>query len=67
MRAEWKSELGNLSHEYFKWLGNLTYKDLVKLAKHILMTDAEDRIYAWPKVTIKQVLSVLESCHSSKD
>jgi hypothetical protein len=35
-RSGWKSENGNLTHEFFKWLGNLSLADLAKLAKHIL-------------------------------
>ena len=38
-KAGWKPKTGNLSHEFFRWLGNLSFEDLAKLAKHILNHD----------------------------
>ena len=35
-KTNWNPESGNLTREFFKWLGNLTYEDLAKLARHIL-------------------------------
>jgi len=54
-------------HEFFKWLGNLSYDDMAKLAKHILQIDTGERTQNYPKVTIKQVSSVLESCYIHKN
>ena len=63
----WKPETGNLSHEFFRWLGNLFFEDLVKLAKHILNHDTGKQNLRYPKVTIKAISSVLESCHTAKE
>lgn len=56
-----------LSREYFKWLGNLSLNDLERLAKHLLNQSGEKRKFSYPKVTIKSISSVLESCYSTKD
>ena len=56
-----------LSREYFKWLGNLTLKDLERLAKHLFNDSEEKRKFPYPKVTIKAISSVLESCYSTKE
>jgi len=66
-RASWKSESGNLTHEFFKWLGNLFYDDMAKLAKYILQIDAGERTQDYSKVTITQVSLVLESCYTCKE
>ena len=56
-----------MSREYFKWLGNLTLHDLERLANHLLNQSGEKRKFPYPKVTIKAISSVLESCYSTKD
>jgi len=52
-RIDWKSELGNLTYEFFKCLENHSYDDMAKLAKHILQIDTEERAQDNPKVMIK--------------
>jgi len=49
----WKLESRNLTHEFFKWLENLSYDDMAKLAKHILQINTRERVQDYPKVTIK--------------
>nr|PNR52963.1 hypothetical protein PHYPA_009338 [Physcomitrium patens] len=66
-KENWKQESCMLSHEYFKWLGNLSLNDLERLMKHLLNQCGEKRKFSYPKVTIKSILSVLESCYSTKD
>ena len=56
-----------LRREYFKWLGNLSLQDLERLAKHLLNQSKKKRKFPYPKVTIKSILSVLESCYSMKE
>ncbi|KAG0596240.1 hypothetical protein M758_UG236000 [Ceratodon purpureus] len=52
---------------FFKWLGNLTEADHQKMCKHILHKSGPSRKYTYPKVTIKQNMSVLEDCYSVKE
>nr|PNR52876.1 hypothetical protein PHYPA_009251 [Physcomitrium patens] len=66
-KENWKQESCMLSREYFKWLGNLSLNDLERLAKHLLNQSREKRKFPYPKVTIKSISSVLESCYSMKD
>ena len=66
-KENWKQESCMLSREYFKWLGNLSLQDLEKLAKHLLNQSGEKRKFPYPKVTIKSISSMLESCYSTKD
>ena len=66
-KENWKQESCTLSREYFKWLGNLSLQDLERLAKHLLNQSGEKRKFLYPKVTIKSISSVLESCYSPKD
>ena len=56
-----------LSREYFKWLGNLSLQDLERLATHLLNQSGEKRKFLYPKVMIKAISSVLESCYSTKE
>ena len=56
-----------LSSEYFKWLGNLSLKDLERLARHLLNQSGEKKKFPYPKVTIKSISSVLESCYNMKE
>ena len=63
----WRSERGILNHEFFKWLGNLTYDDLNKMALYILMEKTKPRTFWYPKVTIKQNNTVLDSCFTYKE
>nr|PNR27966.1 hypothetical protein PHYPA_028558 [Physcomitrium patens] len=66
-KENWKQESCMLSREYFKWLGNLSLNDLERLAKHLLNQSGEKQKFPYPKVTIKSISSVLESCYSTKD
>nr|PNR39184.1 hypothetical protein PHYPA_019462 [Physcomitrium patens] len=66
-KENWKQESCMLRREYFKWLGNLSLNDLERLAKHLLNQSGEKRKFPYPKVTIKSISSVLESCYSTKD
>ena len=66
-KENWKQESCLLSREYFKWLGNLSLQDLERLAMHLLNQSGEKRKFPYPKVTIKAISSVLESCYSMKE
>ena len=66
-KENWKQESCILSREYFKWLGNLILKDLERLAKHLLNEPKENQKFSYPKVTIKAISSVLESCYNTKE
>ena len=66
-KENWKQESCMLSHEYFKWLDNLSLQDLERLAMHLLNQSGEKRKFPYPKVTIKAISSVLESCYSTKE
>nr|PNR28878.1 hypothetical protein PHYPA_027570 [Physcomitrium patens] len=66
-KENWKQESCMLSREYFKWLGNLSLNDLERLTKYPLNQSGEKRKFPYPKVTIKSISSVLESCYSTKD
>ena len=66
-KENWKQESCFLSREYFKWLGNLSLQDLERLAMHLLNQSGEKRKFPYPKVTIKAISSVLESCYSTKE
>jgi hypothetical protein len=66
-KTTWNPESGNLTREFFKWLGNLTYEDLAKLAGHILNVENPKWNYGYPKVTIKAISSVLDRCYSTKE
>ena len=56
-----------LNREYFKWLGNLSLQDLERLAKHLLNQCGEKQKFPYPKVMIKSISSVLESCYNTKE
>jgi hypothetical protein len=64
----WRPEKeGVLNREFFKWLGNLTEADHRKFCKHILNRSGDSHVYAYPKVTMKTISSVLIGCYSAKD
>ena len=56
-----------LTHEFFKFLGNLSYQELGKLAKFILNIPYAKRKPPYPKVTIKAITKVLDSHYTTKD
>ena len=66
-KENWKQESCMLNREYFKWLSNLSLQDLERLAKHLLNQFGEKRKFPYPKVTIKVISSVLESCYNTKE
>ena len=66
-KENWKQESCMLSREYFKWLGNLSLQDLERLATHLLNQSGKKRKFPYPKVTIKAISFVLESCYSMKE
>jgi CRISPR/Cas system CSM-associated protein Csm2 small subunit len=64
----WRPEKeGVLNQEFFKWLGNLTEAYHRKFCKHILNRSGESHVYAYPKVTMKTISSVLIGCYNAKD
>jgi CRISPR/Cas system CSM-associated protein Csm2 small subunit len=64
----WRLEKeGILNQEFFKWLGNLTEADHRKFCKYILNRSGESHVYAYLKVTMKMIPSVLIGCYSAKD
>jgi hypothetical protein len=64
----WRLEKeGVFNCEFFKWLGNLTKADYRKFYKHIFNQSGENHVYAYPKVTMKTISSMLISCYSAKD
>ena len=66
-KATWKPEQGNLTHEFFKVLGNLSFNDLSKLAEHILHQNPGSKNKDYPKVTIKLLSVVQESCYTARE
>lgn len=66
-KENWKQDSCAMSREFFKVLDNLIVEDLAKLATHILNEPNDKRQHAYPKVTIKAIWSVLDSCISSKE
>ena len=66
-RNNWKQESCAISWDFFKPLGNLSYHDFKRMALHMLNRSGDKRTLPYPKVTIKNITSVLESCYSSKD
>ena len=54
-----------LTCEFFKHLGNLNYDELATLARHMLNQTGEKRKQPYPKVTVKSVSSMLDSCYTA--
>ena len=54
-----------LTREFFKHLENLIYDELATLSRHMLNQIGEKRKQPYPKVTVKSVLSVLDSCYTT--
>jgi len=63
----WNLKNCMLTQEYFKFLGNLSYDELWKLAKHIFNQISRKRTYSYSKVTIKPISSILDSCYTTKE
>jgi hypothetical protein len=64
----WRPEKeGVLNCKFFKCLGNLTEVDHRKFYKHILNRLGESHVYAYLKVTMMTISSVLIGCYSMKD
>ena len=66
-REGWNPDNCLLNREFFKHLGNLSYDELATLAKHMLNQTGEKRTLPYPKVTVKAVSSVLESCYTARE
>ena len=64
-RDGWNSENCMLTHEFFKHLESLSYDELATLAMHMLNQTDEKRKQLYPKVTVKSVSSVLDSCYTA--
>ena len=64
-RDGWNPENCMLTQEFFKHLGNLNYDELATFAKHVLNQTGEKRKQPYPKVTVKSVSSVLDSCYTA--
>ena len=66
-RPNWNPESCMLTRKFFKFLGNLSYQELGKLAKYILNIPYTKRKHAYPKVTIKEITKVLDGHYTTKD
>ena len=64
-RDGWNPENCMLTREFFKHLGNLSYDELATLARHMLNQTGEKRKQPYPKVTVKSVSLVLDSCYTA--
>jgi hypothetical protein len=56
-----------LNREFFKWLENLSEANHCAFAKHILNHSSDNRLYSYPKVTMKTISSMLISYYSAKE
>lgn len=56
-----------MGQEFFKWLENLSENDVKKFNDHILNCPDSKRKFAYPKVTIKGIPSVLPNCYTAKE
>ena len=61
----WNPENCMLTCEFFKHLGNLSYDKLATLARHMLNQTSEKKKKTYPKVTVKSVSAVLDSCYTT--
>ena len=66
-RHDWNPKSCMLTREFFKFLGNLSYQELGKLAKYILNIPYAKRKHPYPKVTIKSITKVLDGHYTTKD
>ena len=66
-RQDWNPENCILNREFFKHLGNLSYDELSKLAKHLLNHSSEKHTHSYPKVTVKRISSVLDDCYTTAE
>ena len=55
-----------LTSEFFKHLGNLSYDELATLARHMPQPDRQEEKQPYPKVTVKSMSSVLDSCYTGR-
>jgi hypothetical protein len=64
----WRPEKdGIFNQEFFKWQGNLSESDHRAFARHILNRPNNKQPYAYPKVTMKTISSILINCYSAKE
>ena len=66
-RSNWSPENCMLNREFFKHLGNLSYKELSKLARHLLNQTGGKQTHSYPKVTVKSISSVQDDCYNTKE
>jgi hypothetical protein len=68
LNPRWTSDKGGqMSREFFKWLGNLSEDDLKRLASHLLKLENPKWTVPYPKVTMKKLTQVVPECVSVKD
>ena len=67
VRSDWSPENCMLNRDFFKHLGNMSYEELSKLAKHLLNQTGGKRMHSYPKVTIKSISLVQNNCFSTKE
>ena len=66
-RDGWNPENCMLTHEFFKHLGNLSHDELATLARHMLNQTGKKRKQPYPKVMVKSVSLVLDSCYTARE
>ena len=66
-RNNWKQESCAISRDFFRPFRNLSYHNFKRMALHMLNRSGDKRTLSYPKVTIKNITSVLESYYSLKD
>ena len=66
-RQDWNLESYMLTREFFKFLRNLSYQELGKLAKYILNILYAKRRHPYLKVTIKSITKVFDDHYTTKD
>ena len=66
-KKDWNPENCMLNQEFFRHLGNLSYIELSKLAKHLLNQGGEKRRHSYPKVTVKKISSVIDDCYTTEE
>ena len=65
-KKDWNPENCMLNREFFRHLGNLSYGELSKLAKHLLNQGGEKHKHSYPKVIVKKISSVINDCYTTQ-
>ena len=66
-KKDWNPENCMLNWEFLGHLGNLSYGELSKLAKHLLNQGGEKRRHSYPKVIVKKVSSIIDDCYTTQE